>query len=1070
MAKPYWVLDSNTTLGTLQERVKIEINLQVHDPEDRSTVETDQFSHYIDSTIVENYADDNFFYIKSNGLAGTAWAGPPPGYDDSTDPIKCYNPKAQSYVFKIPRKRAIKEPLSPSPATGFVGVARDGVPIRSPNSGIVRKFGQKKYTQNAVIDPVQSFFLDGSGIIGPDRKFYYHSDPKLIYTKDPTTHSPIIGYAFDGNPIYGPYGLDEDSTVFVVRSSYQLSTVTRENGTYPDGTFIEDFEYIKESGDLDEFNGRFCRTPEYPGGVYAYFVTVDPNDVDVPRYPYIVGPKFYSEPIVPNGIYPYPGNISVSLLSGKLPSGLGISGTKIVGTPYEVARNTTTRFVLRASNINGISDRTFSITVEGPDAPYWSTPEGLLPIGENNAFYVLDNSIVDFNLYAVDLDLAARQRLTYYIPPKSGELPPGLSLSETGRITGFTEPLLAVNIDYGNGNYDRNFYDKGPYDYGLRPTTGWDTYLFDSRQYDYSDTVFSPRKLNRYYEFIVRATDGTFYTDRKFRIYLVGDDHLRSDTTVMHSGTGMFTADTTYLRKPIWITPTYLGVRRANNYQIIQLEVFDPATLQGSINYKLEKKNPNGTDSILPPGITLDTIGGELYGSVPYQPAITITYNFTVTAFRYDGIQSAQLVSSSRTFNVDFKGDVDSTIHFITSGNLGYINANFFSTILIEATTTVTNAILTYEVEYGTLPPGLTLLNDGTLQGKVNQFASAAQPGLTTFYESAANGGFTNQLFDNGTTSIDRKFNFVVKVTDQFNTSSTTKTFSLRINTPNNKLYSNIYVKPFPSVKKRLDLITFLTDPTIFERYRIYRASDPEFGVQSELKMLLYPGIETKTAADYVSAFGRSSRKRFRMGEIKKAIARRPATTNTVYEIVYIEILDNSENENGSIPKSINTRKLDYSVTVNQGRRDIIDSSSSDDNIAQMQKDIISGAIFQEKVMSADYGGQRVSDAKRTDIFGNSVTNMRSNIAAIGETERNFLPLWMRTAQSRTGIEQGFVKAITLCYCLPGQADYIILNIKNSGFDFKSIDFTADRVIIDSTTGDPSDKYIAFAAREVING
>jgi hypothetical protein len=76
----------------------------------------------------------------------------------------------------------------------------------------------------------------------------------------------------------------------------------------------------------------------------------------------------------------------------------------------------------------------------------------------------------------------------------------------------------------------------------------------------------------------------------------------------------------------------------------------------------------------------------------------------------------------------------------------------------------------------------------------------------------------------------------------------------------------------------------------------------------------------------------------------------------------------------------------------------------------------------------------------------------------------------MRTPQTRSGVEQGFTKAIPICYCLPGEADYIMLNIKYSKFDFKQIDFTVDRVIIDSVTGESGDKYIAFAAREVING
>ena len=64
-------------------------------------------------------------------------------------------------------------------------------------------------------------------------------------------------------------------------SSYVLSTATtRTNGpavggTYPAGCFIEDYAYTSGAGDLDARNGRFCITPEYPSGTYAYFVTID---------------------------------------------------------------------------------------------------------------------------------------------------------------------------------------------------------------------------------------------------------------------------------------------------------------------------------------------------------------------------------------------------------------------------------------------------------------------------------------------------------------------------------------------------------------------------------------------------------------------------------------------------------------------------------------------------------------------------------------------------------------------------------------------------------------------------
>ena len=71
---------------------------------------------------------------------------------------------------------------------------------------------------------------------------------------------------------------------------------------YPMGTFIDDYEWTPTINTgktrLDVNNGRFCVTPEYPNGVYAYFLTIDVTGT--PVYPYIIGDNFYSIPVKSN--------------------------------------------------------------------------------------------------------------------------------------------------------------------------------------------------------------------------------------------------------------------------------------------------------------------------------------------------------------------------------------------------------------------------------------------------------------------------------------------------------------------------------------------------------------------------------------------------------------------------------------------------------------------------------------------------------------------------------------------------------------------------------------------------
>ena len=68
----------------------------------------------------------------------------------------------------------------------------------------------------------------------------------------------------------------------------------------------------------------------------------------------------------------------------------------------------------------------------------------------------------------------------------------------------------------------------------------------------------------------------------------------------------------------------------------------------------------------------------------------------------------------------------------------------------------------------------------------------------------------------------------------------------------------------------------------------------------------------------------------------------------------------------------------------------------------------------------------------------------------------------MRSIQPGYLTELDYVLAMPLCFCKPGTADDLILNIKHSDFDFKLLDFTVDRYIIDAVTGNNNDKYLAF--------
>jgi len=126
--------------------------------------------------------------------------------------------------------------------------------------------------------------------VQPGGIYHYHGLPtglleELGFTAgeiDDNTHSPLIGWAADGFPVYYAFGYqqadDPKSSVVKLTTSFRLKQGQRPSGSAGpggryDGAFIQDYEYALGTGDLDECNGRFCVTPEFPEGTYAYFFT-----------------------------------------------------------------------------------------------------------------------------------------------------------------------------------------------------------------------------------------------------------------------------------------------------------------------------------------------------------------------------------------------------------------------------------------------------------------------------------------------------------------------------------------------------------------------------------------------------------------------------------------------------------------------------------------------------------------------------------------------------------------------------------------------------------------------------
>ncbi len=835
--------------------------------------------------------------------------------------------------------------------------------------------------------------------------------------------------------------------------------------------------------------------------------------------------------------------VTFSIISGSLPPGLRLEGTDIIGSAFEVPRLTHFQFCIRASKNGEISDRTFFISIEGEDKPEFITNEGMLALGDDNEFFIPDSSYVDFQIEAIDKDTTANQQLSYFIAKGDGQLPPGLVLTDDGRIVGFVQPILAIKPSDGDGTFDNSYYDAVAYDFAFIPTNGYDSYVYDSIFFDFSLPSSKPKKLNRTYEFYITVTDGDSFTKRKFKIFVVGDDYFRADNTTLLTGDPLFTTDVTYLRPPTWLTPSYLGLYRANNYVTLILDTYEKEniiysletinantkattrkisstdnvlngtkvtttltatapvvghflTFQGkvagsskifqitnvaslgnneyrlTVNSTLEASLPDsidfliGTLSELPLGMQFDENNAEVHGLVPYQPEITRTYQFTVGASKIG--DNAELATTYKIFTVDLLGEVDSILSWNTDSNLGSVNANFISTLSVNAISNIENNTILYTLTDGNLPPGLTLDLNGEIVGKVNQYATVGlsgniiTQGLTTF--DFVDGPTT---FDGDTTSSDRLFEFTVKAQDKYGYSSITKTFRIVVETPNQKIFSNIRVQPFLSTAQRTTWREFINNASVFTPNSIYRANDPNFGIQTNLSMIVFAGLETKAAASYISAMGLNhKKKRFHFGGISKAIAYIPGTRTALYEVIYVDMLDPLELNGKRLPSELkNLGKNPTPVTVDAN------NSIWSRNLSDLIEDEPFSSRPENRI-TADSQGYQVSNSNVDRYFPNSISIWRERFSTWSDEndsfaiERNYLPLWMRSIQPGSKQEIDFKLAVTLCYCKVGQADDIILNINNyiktTGFSFNQLDYTIDRYIIDSVEGSTTDKYLVF--------
>jgi hypothetical protein len=306
----------------------------------------------------------------------------------------------------------------------------------------------------------------------------------------------------------------------------------------------------------------------------------------------------------------------------------------------------------------------------------------------------------------------------------------------------------------------------------------------------------------------------------------------------------------------------------------------------------------------------------------------------------------------------------------------------------------------------GRLPQGLRLDPTGLIVGNASFNGFTLDSGACTF-DVAVNRSTGVQLPT--PTTFDREFTVTVEVYDIPGDISVAKTFTIIVDFAHPDPYSNLYLVARPPIDQRLVFRKLIKsiDPTL-----VYRHADPNFGISSDIRMLMAPGIKFSTGAEMQAALERNHYEK-KLGLGKLRTARAVNLDGTVrYEVVYIEVRDRMANELGiSISSSVELGGLKY-----------------------------------------------LPPGNNSVIYPNSIENMRDEVYRnVGRIRQLPLPGWMSSKQANGAI-LGLINAVVICYTQPGASDEVVFNIERVHDDanadrlsFNSIEFMTDRYVWDNS-------------------
>ena len=438
-----------------------------------------------------------------------------------------------------------------------------------------------------------------------------------------------------------------------------------------------------------------------------------------------------------------------------------------------------------------------------------------------------------------------------------------------------------------------------------------------------------------------------------------------------------------------WLTPVDLGTIENGATSLLSIQAVN---VGGRI---LQYRLKSGAYNLLPQGLELLPTG-EISGRVTFNTfAIdlgTTTFDATQSVTRNTTIQETTF-DTKFTFTVNAYAEDTQQIVYnvskveITNGGIGYSSID---TPSLEFSTPIGASAVAAQVNQVTVVAGA--ITDITLSN-----TGSGYTGPATLTILAGYGGSGAVLTP------------VMRPTGIRDVVSVYKAFTVQVTRAYNKPYQNLSIQAMPPTNDRVVIETLLADEEIFVPEYLYRYNDPYFG---KARRVIYQhafGLAPDILETYVdSLYLNHYWKNLVLGEIDVAQAINPVTGEVIYEVVYSKIIDNLVNSSGaSVAKIVNTPYP------------FIDPADGSTEITQ--------------------------------VYPNSLTNMRNQVIDVVGQISSKLPLWMTSKQS-DGRVLGFTPAWVICYAKPGRgaqiAYYIQTQFQNQ---LNAIDFKVDRYVLDHT-------------------